>query len=119
MPIAQPLNFIEFVSVPILFSKQPQQRFNGVELDGPGDDDVESDEPGDDDVESDGPGDDGVESDGPGDDDVESDDDDGDGGGRGDVSSERYGAKTELQPQTGHSPLDPQAWQGASSCLLF
>ena len=65
-------------------------------MDGPGDDDVESDGPGEDDVESDGPG----------------DDDDGDGDGRGDVASERY---AKLQPQTGHSPLDPQAWQGSSS----
>ena len=54
----------------------------------------------------------GVEPDGPG------DDGDGDGGGTGDVKSERYGAKTELQPQSGHLPLDPQAWQGSSSCLL-
>lgn len=54
----------------------------------------------------------GVEPYGPG------DDDDGDGGGTGDVKSERYGAKTEFQPQSGHLPLDPQAWQGSYSCLL-
>ena len=40
--------------------------------------------------------------------------DDGDGG-RGDETSGIYGATTELQPQTGHSPLDPEASQGLPS----